>query len=208
MRGNIEREDILRELFNVGVGQAAATLSEIIDKKINLDVPSVKILNIEAGRRELDRFLSTVADGAVMVSSISFNRQLEGKISLIFPADKMHRFIGFCLHEEHSGVDLMDFSDIDFDTVKEVGNIILNAIIGELSNTVDIPVEYTLPEVNVLDNVYAGRFFEEKNCRLVLIMYLTFGIEGAEIEGAIVINMTLKSLDDILNTIDRLYDGR
>ena len=31
--------DILREMFNIGVGKAASMLSEIINKKILLDVP-------------------------------------------------------------------------------------------------------------------------------------------------------------------------
>lgn len=208
MTGKINREDILKELFNIGVGQAAGTLSEIIDKKIILDVPDVKILSFERGKAELDKFLNQVAEGAVMVSSISFDRQLEGTVSLIFPADKMHQFIDLCLHEDRGEEATMEFTDIDFDTVKEIGNIVLNAIIGELSNTVSIPVEYTLPEVNVLDRARADLFVTDEACHLILMMYITFNIEGTHIEGAIVINMTLKSLDDILNTIDRMYDGR
>ncbi|WP_100489082.1 chemotaxis protein CheC [Sporolactobacillus pectinivorans] len=208
MTGKINREDILKELFNIGVGQAAGTLSEIIDKKIILDVPDVKILSVERGKVELDKFLNQVAEGAVMVSSISFDRQLEGTVSLIFPADKMHQFIDLCLHEDRGEEATMEFTDIDFDTVKEIGNIVLNAIIGELSNTVSIPVEYTLPEVNVLDRARADLFVTDEAYHLILMMYITFNIEGTHIEGAIVINMTLKSLDDILNTIDRMYDGR
>ncbi|TGA96587.1 chemotaxis protein CheC [Sporolactobacillus shoreae] len=208
MTGKVNREDILKELFNIGVGQAAGTLSEIIDKKIILDVPDVKILNVELGKAELDKFLSQVAEGAVMVSSISFDRQLEGTVSLIFPADKMHQFIDLCLHEDRGEEASMEFTDIDFDTVKEIGNIILNAIIGELSNTVNIPVEYTLPEVNVLNSAKADLFVSDEAYHLVLMMYITFNIEGTHIDGAIVINMTLKSLDDILNTIDKMYDGR
>lgn len=207
MTESFSREDILRELFNVGVGQAASTLSEIIDKKINLDVPDVRILNMKRGKAELDAFLQQVTEGAAMVSSISFNRQLEGTVSLIFPADKMHQFIGLCLHEEHNENNNLEFSDVDFDTIKEIGNIILNAIIGELSNTVRIPVEYTLPEVTVLQSARADLLVTDASYHLVLMMYITFNIEGTSIDGAIVINMTLKSLDAILDTIDKLYGG-
>lgn len=208
MSERVCKEDILKELFNIGVGYAAGTLSDIIDKKILLNVPDVKILDAEQGKAELDKFLSHVAEGAVMVSSIAFDRQLEGKVSLIFPADKMHRFINLCLHEEHDEIGNMEFTDIDFDTIKEIGNIVLNAIIGELSNTINIPVEYSLPEVNVLNNASAALFVDGSEYRLVLMMYITFDIEGTEIEGAIVINMALKSLDEIIHTIDRLYNGR
>ncbi|RYL92379.1 chemotaxis protein CheC [Sporolactobacillus sp. THM19-2] len=208
MTGKNYRNDILRELFNIGVGQAAATLSDIIEKKIVLDVPDVKVLNTGRGKVELDRYLKNVAQGAVMVSTISFDRQLEGQVSLIFPATKMHRFIDLCLHENRDETDSLSFTDIDFDTIKEIGNIILNAIIGQLSNTVGIPVEYTLPDVNLLDTARADLFVSDADYRLVLMMYITFNIEGTEIEGAIVMNMTLRSLDEILTTIERIYDGR
>ncbi|MFT8318990.1 MAG: chemotaxis protein CheC [Sporolactobacillus sp.] len=203
MSAGLNKEDVLRELFNIGVGQAASTLSEIIDKKIVLKVPDVKILNTREGKIELEAFMKQVASGAVMVSSISFDHQLEGSVSLIFPAEKMHRFIDLCLHEERDDMELMDFTDIDFDTIKEIGNIILNAIIGELSNTIQIPVEYTLPEVGILESVRADAFVNDQLFHLVVLMYISFDIEGTEIEGAIVINMTLKSLDDIMNSLEK-----
>ncbi|MFT8363693.1 MAG: chemotaxis protein CheC [Sporolactobacillus sp.] len=203
MSAKLKKEDVLKELFNIGVGQAASTLSEIIDKKIVLRVPDVKVLDLQDGKKELDLFLQQVAAGAVMVSSISFDQQLEGKISLIFPAEKMHRFIDLCLHEEHDVDETIDFTDIDFDTIKEIGNILMNAIMGELSNNIHIPVEYTLPEVGILSDARADAFVNEEMSYLVVLMYISFNIEGTEIEGAIVINMTLKSLDDVMNTIEK-----
>lgn len=203
MSAKLKKEDVLKELFNIGVGQAASTLSEIIDKKIVLRVPDVKVLDLQDGKKELDLFLQQVAAGAVMVSSISFDQQLEGKISLIFPAEKMHRFIDLCLHEEHDVDETIDFTDIGFDTIKEIGNILMNAIMGELSNNIHIPVEYTLPEVGILSDARADAFVNEEMSYLVVLMYISFNIEGTEIEGAIVINMTLKSLDDVMNTIEK-----
>lgn len=203
MSAKLKKEDVLKELFNIGVGQAASTLSEIIDKKIVLRVPDVKVLDLQDGKKELDLFLQQVAAGAVMVSSISFDQQLEGKISLIFPAEKMHRFIDLCLHEEHDVDETIDFTDIDFDTIKEIGNILMNAIMGELSNNIHIPVEYTLPEVGILSDARADAFVNEEMSYLVVLMYISFNIEGTEIEGAIVINITLKSLDDVMNTIEK-----
>nr|WP_304654888.1 chemotaxis protein CheC [Sporolactobacillus sp. STSJ-5] len=196
-------------MFNVGVGQAASTLSDIIDKRIGLTIPNVRILDAAKGKIELNKYLLNVAEGAVMVSSISFDSQLEGKVSLLFPADKMHHFIDLCLHETRDEFEnSLEFTDIDFDTIKEIGNIVINSIIGELSNTVNIPVEYTLPDIDVLNDANAEHFVDCEDYRLVLMMFLAFDIEGTEIAGAIVINMTLNSLDDILNKIDKLYNGR
>lgn len=202
----ISREDILKELFNIGVGKAASTLSEIIDKRILLNIPDVKLLDLKDGDVELNQYLSQVAEGAIMVSSISFREQLEGKVSLIFPADKMRHFINLCLHEDQAESPYKtEFTDIDFDTIKEIGNIVLNSIMGEVGNFVNLQLDYTLPEVKVFHCINAETFMDNGQYTLVLLLYITFNIEDTEIEGAIVINLTLKSLDDILN---KIYDGR
>ncbi len=42
------------------------------------------------------------------------------------------------------------FADTDFDVLKEIANIILNAILGELGNTLEVKMEYSLPEIELL----------------------------------------------------------
>ncbi|GEB78535.1 chemotaxis protein CheC [Sporolactobacillus inulinus] len=208
MANKLNSSDIMTELFNIGVGQAANTLSDIIGKRIDLSIPNVSILNLEKGKHVLDHYLAQVAEGTVMVSSISFDQQLEGRVSLLFPADKMHQFIALCLHEtwDEEAV-TKEFTDIDYDTIREIGNIVINSMIGELSNAVSIPVKYTLPEIDVLDHACADHFVVFGDNQLVLIMYLDFDIEGTEIAGAIVINMSLNSLEEILDQINKLYNG-
>lgn len=73
--------------------------------------------------------------GTLMVSSISFQEEINGEANLIFPADKMRNIINFCIEEEESSANEdLDFTDIDFDIIREIGNIILNSIIGEIGN--------------------------------------------------------------------------
>lgn len=48
----------------------------------------------------------------------------------------------------------MNFTDVDFDIIKEIGNIILNSIIGGIGNFLKIKLSYTLPEVKIFDKKY------------------------------------------------------
>ena len=95
--------DILREMFNICVGKAASMLSEIVNKRIILDVPNVEILspenqNIEVG---IEESFIKVPGGALMVSSIDFGDRITGEANLIFPANKMRRFINLCMDVSH-----------------------------------------------------------------------------------------------------------
>lgn len=207
MVNRAEAEDILKELFNISVGKSASILSEIINKKILLDVPKLKILDLNDETIEIDDVIPPVANGTIMVSSISFNDEMEGKASLIFPADKMRIFINLCLNKnDDNKIYDMNFTDIDFDVIKEIGNIILNSVIGEVGNYLKIKLSYILPEVKIFDISDFKKNIKNKEYYYVLVLYITFQIDDSEIVGAIIINLTLNSLSKLLNKARRIED--
>lgn len=207
MNNEISKEDILKEVFNISVGKSASILSEIIDKKILLNVPNIKLLNLKNSKSELRNYISNVIEGSIMISSICFKDKLAGKASLIFPADKMRHFINLCTHEneENEGSNL-NFTDVDFDIIKEIGNIVLNSIIGEIGNYVSIKVSYKLPEIKVFKDTDIEKILENEEYTHILMLYITFNIEDSQIDGAIIINLSLKSLDEILKKIYMMED--
>lgn len=207
MIDKVIREDILKELFNISVGKSASILSEIINRKILLNVPNLKILDLKNKWEELDKYLPNVLHGTMMVSSISFKKELTGKANLIFPADKMRTFINLCLNENNKNCFCdMNFTDIDFDVIKEIGNIILNSIIGEIGNYLNLKLTYTLPEVKVFNKEDFKKTMESKEYMHILMLYITFNIDNSQISGAIIINLTLSSLNEILNKIEMIED--
>lgn len=204
MDDNTFKYDILNELFNIGVGKAASLLSDIIERKILLSVPKIEILNISREGLKISEHLPKVLDGALMVSSICFEEKLSGKANLIFPAEKMRKFINLCVHNtdeaERDYID-MDFTDVDFDVIKEIGNIILNCIIGEIGNNLDMSLKYTLPEVQVFDKINLDKDMNDGEYNSVIILYITFSIDNTEIEGAILVNLTLNSLNELMKIL-------
>lgn len=205
---DIYTEDILKELFNISVGKSASVLSDIINKKILLDVPIVKILDVIKESDEFNNYVNQTLDGTLMVSSICFKEKLNGKANLIFPADKMRTFINLCLNMddiENCDEDIM-FNDVDFDVIKEIGNIILNSLIGELANYLELEINYTLPEVKIFDKVDFKKTFDINNYTHTLLLYITFNIDDMEIRGAIIMNLTLTSINEILDKINTIED--
>lgn len=197
------RYDILKELFNISVGKAASLLSEIINRKILLTVPNIKALSTKDNTFDLDNYLPKDLDGALMVSSISFDESLKGRANLIFPAQKMRTFINLCMNENETLNDT-GFNDVDFDIIKEIGNIILNSIVGEVGNYLDISFDYSLPEVKLFSRVSFGQNIEKSEFPHLLILYITFVIDETEIEGVIIVNLTLNSLNELMKNVERI----
>lgn len=207
MNENDLKYDILTEMFNIGVGRAASMLSEIIQKTIQLSVPKIEIINLNDEKVELMDCLPKVLDGTLMVSSISFEEKLTGKANLIFPAKKMRTFINLCLNKA-DGDDSIDlnFTDIDFDVIKEIGNIILNCIIGEIGNRLDVQFDYTLPEVQVYDRINFDKDIKRDEYKSIIILYITFAIADSEIEGAILVDLTMNSLNELIKRLSLIED--
>ena len=198
--------DIIKEIFNIGVGKAANMLSEIVGKKIILNVPSIEVFDDENQEQGFDKYFCKSLNGTLMVSSIAFEEKITGKANLIFPADKMRTFINLCINEEkNTGLD-MNFTDIDIDIIKEVGNIILNSIIGEISNLLNVSLNYTLPTVKIFNYKDFKISIKCKDYIYTLMLYITFFINDTEIEGAIIIDLTLNSLNELMNLIKKMED--
>lgn len=207
MAENDFKNDILIELFNIGVGKAASLLSEIINRTILLSIPKINILNNKNLELESEDYLPKILDGTLMVSSISFKEKLTGKANLIFPAKEMRTFINLCLNMTDEAVPGdMDFTDIDFDVIKEIGNIILNGIIGELGNNLNMQLDYTLPEVQVYDRIDFDKDIKCDEYKSVIILYITFKIDGTEISGAVMVDLTLNSLNELLKNLTLIED--
>ena len=140
-----------------------------------------------------------------MVSSISFEKELKGKANLIFSAEKMRTFINLCLsNEETDDYYEMNFSDVDFDVIKEIGNIVLNSVVGEVGNLLDLKLNYTLPEVKIFNRADFLKDIDSNEYMYILILHITFLIEDTRIEGAILVRLTLNSLAEIMEKIEKL----
>lgn len=197
--------DILNELFNISVGKAASMLSDIVNKKIVLNVPRVNILDLDNDETALNDSLPDEMNGTLMVSSIKFSEQLTGKANLIFPADKMKTFIRLCMDKQ--AVDKLGdtaFTDLDFDIVKEIGNIVLNCIIGEIGNYLNIQLDYTLPEVKVYNRIDFDKDIDNKTYRSVMVLTINFTVDEAQIEGAILVDLTMRSIRNLTALLDQI----
>ncbi len=133
-------QDLLAEMFNVGVGQAAASLSKMVKQEVLLSVPRVEFVSHEN--------LSIYIDQKKKIAGVS--QFLEGNFCadsiLIFPEEHSLEIIGLMLGEEISREMLTELQPEAF---AEIGNIVLNACIGAIAQMFQITFHVTLPKFQV-----------------------------------------------------------
>lgn len=133
-----EERDVITELLNIGVGQAAASFSEMVGEEVLLSVPSVEIMARDTAAALLARLTSDRATGITQ----SFDGALVGVAALVFPEAKSMHIVRSVLRSSYP---LDEINELAQETLLEIGNIILNACLGTISNFLGTEVVSSLP---------------------------------------------------------------
>ncbi|MBD1938849.1 chemotaxis protein CheC [Microcoleus sp. FACHB-68] len=190
--------DALQELVNIGVGQAAGVLNEMIDSHIRLQIPFVKILS----PIELQQQLESQVNGEQISSvGLGFTGSFSGLAQLVFPADSADMLVAMLTGEELGTPDL---DSVKIGTLSEVGNIVINGVMGSISNVLEQRLDYSLPsytEGTVELLVTSGNLAPKA---VVLLAQTRFSIERLHIEGDVILIFNVGSFDALLAAIDQV----
>lgn len=96
--------------------------------------------------------------------------------------------------------------DTDLDILREIGNLIINAIIGEFGNLLDIKVEYSLPEIELISFSETEKIFLHNDI-YILVLHASFTLSKARITGVVLIALSLSSISLLLKKIDELAEA-
>ncbi|WP_339286892.1 chemotaxis protein CheC [Paenibacillus sp. FSL R5-0486] len=203
------QKDLLTELVNVYVGQAANMLSEIVDKRIVLNIPEVELISIsdvDPGDRRYNIFFS---EGHLFRSSLQFGYEFQGKAFLMFPVEQAKVLANICLGELGESVipNNPNLMDTDLDVLKEVSNVLLNAIIGEFGNFLEIKLEYVLPDIELIYVTNSDQQILLQNEVYVLVLHTSFLLADTDVTGIIVIALSMNSISSLLAKMDALLEA-
>ena len=193
--------DTLQELVNVGVGRAAGMLNQMVNSHIELQVPFTKIISLLAVKEELERQLNGDRLSAVQLEFIG---SFSGIAQLVFPTDSAAALVSTLTGER---IGTFDLDSVKIGTLSEVGNIVINGVMGSISNVLKEHLDYSLP-VYVEDTVEHLLTADgvESNVT-VLLARARFNIEHLQITGDIILIFKVGSFDVLLGSLN-LNDGQ
>ncbi len=134
--------DILREIGNIGAGNATTALSVMLNKKLDMQVPKVELLDFDS--------LSRIVGGeeAIVAALYLF---LEGDIS----GSMMFMLEESCAHGLVNSLmgRPMDynepFNEMDLSALQEIGNIITGSYLSALSSLTNLTVTSSVPYLSI-----------------------------------------------------------
>ncbi|MFO7830900.1 MAG: chemotaxis protein CheC [Desulfuromonadaceae bacterium] len=144
-----EEKDILQEVMNIAFGQATAELAEVIDIFVILSVPNIKVVQ----GRNLPQYFINEMDGSSAVNLIeqNFLGKFSGQALLIFPSGAEKELIKLFNQDNAEDTYNVDMDTLEQETLIEVGNILIGACIGKITELLSDFVTYDPPRLIVQD---------------------------------------------------------
>lgn len=189
--------DALKEIVNTGVGKAAASLNELVEAHIVLEVPRISMFRME----DSDCAATGLSTSTLSCVQLGFHGIFNGTAALVFPPVSAVKLVAALTGENPETPNL---NAVMAGTLNEVGNIIINSVIGTIGNILGKSFDYSLP------NYLEGRLVEllrpsDLQVQVtVLLVQTRFCIEDLEVEGNIFLIFELGSFDVLLASLDAL----
>ena len=192
-----EQLDALKELLNIGVGRAAGSLNEMLEKPIRLHIPSIRIGPIEELRQEIKSDIP----GLQASVQLPFRGSFSGSTCLLFPTQSAGSLVTV-LTGEYADQDSLN--SLKEATLTEIGNIVLNGVMGSLTNVLQQQITYSVPfyEETSIDQLTQRTTSDTPD--IVLWAQTRFTIEGYNLSGDILLLMGIQDLGYLLQAVNSL----
>ncbi|MYM68448.1 chemotaxis protein CheC [Pseudoduganella sp. FT55W] len=194
--------DALIEIFNIGVGQAAASMSAIVNEAVRMSVPSISFIP----RTEAARLLGKSDGVPERICGVSqhYAGAFETEAILMFPEDKSLEIVRLMVGES---VPLKELTDMEQEAMCEIGNIMLNSCVGTLANIFQRELQGSLPQYHVgtSDEILTATGSAANS--VVLMLHIDFLLEKHQIHGYVAFVLDISALHDLKEQIN-LYIAR
>lgn len=134
--------DALRELGNIGSGNAATALAQFLNRKIDMEVPTAKILPLND-----IPLLMGGPETQVLGIFLKVMGKISGRFLLLIPEQTALKLLNTLI----PGLNLeslMKMGDMESSCMREVGNILAGAFLNALSVITRTPMLNSLPSLS------------------------------------------------------------
>lgn len=130
--------DVLKEIGNIGAGNATTALAKMLDMKINMMVPKVELLEFS----ELSGVISE-EDEPVMGILLEVQNDIGGSMMFFLELKSAHYLVNKLTMKPLD--DMSDFGEMELSALKEIGNIIAGSYLSAISSMTNMTITSSIP---------------------------------------------------------------
>nr|WP_310602593.1 chemotaxis protein CheC [Anaerosporobacter sp.] len=189
--------DVLKEIGNIGAGNATTALSQLINAKVDMKVPKVDLL----GFRELPDLVGG-AENIVVGILLTLEGDIDGMMMFMLEEDSAHHLVdmlmGMTTEEKR------EFTEMDKSALNEIGNIIAGAYLSSLSALTNMRIAASIPYMSIdmsgailsVPAIEFGKIGDK-----ALLIQSQFCEDDEEVNGYFILIPTLDSYSKIMRSL-------
>ncbi|MDY5576884.1 MAG: chemotaxis protein CheC [Lachnospiraceae bacterium] len=197
---NSVQYDVLKEIGNIGAGNATTALSKMINTKIDMKVPKVNLM----GFTEITSLIGNEEEPMVGIL-LTLSEDVDGMMLFMLDLASAKKLVNMLL--TNMGALTLneddDFDEMHFSALNEIGNIITGAYLSALSDLTHLNIVTSVPHLQVdmagailsIPAIEFGRIGDK-----VLFIETTFN-EESDMNGYFILIPELESYDVILGSL-------
>ena len=139
---NEKHLDVLSELGNIGAGNAATSLSAMIDGEVGVSVPSVKILSYEEAIRSVGD-----PESLGLAVMIRYSGEVQGIMLFLLEYEDAKGIAERMMEEAGKSDNSVGLSDMKISTIMEIGNILGSSYLGSISALTGLDLAVSVPYI-------------------------------------------------------------
>lgn len=134
--------DVLREVGNIGAGNAATALAKMLDKKIDMKVPQIKVMKFS----EVSEVLGG-AETQVVGILLGVQGDIVGNIMFILDTQSARLLVNILLGKPINAE--LEYDEMTCSALQEIGNILAGSYLSALSNLTNLLIMPDVPSLAI-----------------------------------------------------------
>jgi len=201
-----EEKEILQEIMNIAFGNATADLAGVIDIYVALSVPKIQVISIGTLPDYLKEELN--ASGKTSIIDQRFWGDFNGSGFLVLPTgsgeDLIHK-------KKKKSIDSYRTKPKDLlerETLTEIGNILIGACVGKMSELLNTFVTYSPPRVITETDYKCDNLVEKFDpSQPAIVMKTVFNFKQKDINGFLLILTNQESIGWLRKSLNEFMDS-
>jgi len=189
--------DVLREIANIGSGNAASSLSRMLGHPVNIAIPDIGIKGFD------DAYKALGGPEAIMVGTLlMLSEGINGMMMFLLPIEVVCDLVNMLMYTDiksHEEIDEMGYS-----VINEVSNIMSASFVTAISDMTDILIDISPPEaaLDMLGSIMSvpSIYFAKMSDTLLLIQN-ELEIDGKKTSASVLLLPDMESLEKLMTSL-------
>ncbi|MDR1029126.1 MAG: chemotaxis protein CheC [Clostridiales Family XIII bacterium] len=139
---NDEHIDVLREIGNIGAGNAATSLGVLLNSDVQIGLPRVRI-------EDYDNVIASVGGSEELIVAVlvRFKGEANGVVLFTLSMEDAKNIMAILVGEDETDTPGLD--EMKMSAVKEIGNILGSAYLGSISMLTGLELDISVPHIAI-----------------------------------------------------------